>query len=224
MFRLPRPGREEARQQAAAGHPRAGGEAGGVGRHGDRPRQAGGQPTHRPRHDEGSRRQDAAVENSQAGLVAGGRDAAALDRGGCGVSGALGFHQTGAPGAAVRDAKSDRRVHPRALAKGRSPAVARGSARDAHPPGVARPHGAAADAGGSVRVSRRPGTRRLRTSGGPAAGLAALRRENGAAVARLRALRGQQRLPERRIALHVAVARLGHSRLQQQPAVRPIYH
>ena len=53
--------------------------------------------------------------------------------------------------------------------------------------------------------------------------VAALRRAHGHAVARRRALRRHARLPHRQPSRDVAVARLGHRRLQPQPAVRPVH-
>ena len=63
----------------------------------------------------------------------------------------------------------------------------------------------------------------LREGGRSAARLAAIRRADGRALARCRALRRYQRLPVRRRARHVALARLGDRRLQSQPAVRPVH-
>ena len=51
----------------------------------------------------------------------------------------------------------------------------------------------------------------------------ALRRAHGVGLARRRPLRRLQRLPGRRRAHHVAVARLGGEGVQRQPAVRPVH-
>ncbi len=51
----------------------------------------------------------------------------------------------------------------------------------------------------------------------------ALRRADGAGLARRGPLRRHQRLPHRQRPRHVALARLGHRRLQPQPAVRPVH-
>ena len=82
--------------------------------------------------------------------------------------------------------------------------------------------GLAADAGRSRRVPRRQVPRRLREARGRAAGVAALRRADGDALARRGALRRHARLPHRQPARHVALARLGDQRLQPQPAVRSV--
>ena len=65
--------------------------------------------------------------------------------------------------------------------------------------------------------------RRLREGRRPPARLAALRRAHGRSLARRRPLRRHQRLPDRRRARHVALARLGDRRLQPQHAVRPVH-
>ena len=103
-------------------------------------------------------------------------------------------------------------------------AVARGRPDDADPPRDARPDRPAADARGGRRLPRRPVARRLREGRRPAARLAPLRRADGRALARRRPLRRHQRLPDRRRARHVALARLGDRRLQPQHAVRPVHH
>ena len=69
---------------------------------------------------------------------------------------------------------------------------------------------------------RRQVARRLREARRRAARVAALRRAHGDAVARRGALRRHARLPHRQPARHVALARLGHQRLQPQPAVRSV--
>ena len=63
----------------------------------------------------------------------------------------------------------------------------------------------------------------VREGRGPAARLAALRRAHGVPLDGSGALRRQQRLPDRRRARHVAVARLGDRRVQPQHAVRPVH-
>ncbi len=65
---------------------------------------------------------------------------------------------------------------------------------DPDPPGHLRPDRPAADARGDRRLRRRTRRRRLREGGGPAAGLAGLRRALGPALARRRPLRRIDRL------------------------------
>ena len=101
-------------------------------------------------------------------------------------------------------------------------ALARSRQGHAAPPRHLRPDRAAADAGGDRRLPRRPVARRLREARRRAARVAALRRAHGDAVARRGALRRHARLSHRQPARHVALARLGHQRLQPQPAVRSV--
>ncbi len=119
-------------------------------------------------------------------------------------------------------AQSDRSVHPRAARARRAQAVARSRQGDAAAPRHLRPDRPAADAGGGRRVPRRRVARRVREARRRAAAVAALRRADGDAVARRRALRRHARLSHRQPARDVAVARLGHRRVQPQPAVRPV--
>ena len=72
---------------------------------------------------------------------------------------------------------------------------------------------------GGVPQRRFPG--RLREGGGPASRLGALRRADGDRVAGRGPLRRHQRVPDRRRADDVALARLGDRRLQREHAVRP---
>ena len=65
--------------------------------------------------------------------------------------------------------------------------------------------------------------RRLRKGGRSAARLAALRRADGAGLARRGPLCRHARLPHRLRPRHVALARLGDRRVQSQHAVRPIH-
>ena len=65
---------------------------------------------------------------------------------------------------------------------------------------------------------------RLREGGRAAAGVAALRRALGPALARRRPLRRQRRLREGQAALRLGLPRLGHQRLQPRPALRPLHH
>ncbi len=119
----------------------------------------------------------------------------------------------------------DRCFHPGARASRRPPRLAGGGSPHAAAPRLARSHRPAADAGGGGRVCRRHRAGGLRARGRPAARLAALWREMGAALARSRALCGFDRLWQRRAAAeHLAVPRLGHRGLQSQPAVRPLHH
>ena len=119
--------------------------------------------------------------------------------------------------------QSDRSVHPRAARReGLKPSPEADKAtllRRRH----VRPDRPAADARGDRRLPRRPVARRLREAGGRAAAVAALRRAHGDAVARRRPLRRHARLPHRQPPRDVAVARLGHRRLQPQHAVRRVH-
>ena len=87
-----------------------------------------------------------------------------------------------------------------------------------------RPDRPAADARGGRRLPRRPRARRLREAGRAAAGVTALRRALGPALARRRALRRHRRLREGQAARRLVLPRLGHQRLQPRPALRPVRH
>ena len=106
---------------------------------------------------------------------------------------------------------------------GRVEAVAGGRPGDAAPPGHARPDGPAADAGRGRRVSHGPSPDAYEKAVDRL--LASPRYGERMAVDWLDAapLRRHQRLPDRRRAVHVAVARLGDRRLQPQHAVRPLH-
>ena len=96
--------------------------------------------------------------------------------------------------------------------------------RHAHPAGHARSDRPAADARRGRCLPRRRVAGGLREGRRSAARVAALRRADGGPTGSTRpALRRHERLSERRRAVHVAVARLGDRRLQQQPAVRPVH-
>ena len=115
----------------------------------------------------------------------------------------------------------------RAAGAGRARAVAGGQAGDVAAPGELRSHRAAADSAGARRLCRRgAGPRRggVRGGGGPAAGLAALRRAPRDGLAGRGALRRYPRLQQRRPTQHVALAGLGDRRLQREPPVRPLHH
>ena len=88
---------------------------------------------------------------------------------------------------------------------------------------IARSDRAAADAGRARCVPGGQVAERLREGRRSAAAVAALRRAHGVPVAGRGPLRRQQRLPDRRRAVHVAVARLGDRRVQSQHAVRPVH-
>ena len=106
----------------------------------------------------------------------------------------------------------DRFILARLEAAGSSP-VAAGRPADPDPPRHVRPDRAAADARGGRRLRGRPVARRLRPPGRPPAGLAALRRALGAALARRRPLRrhqGLRLLPGRRLPLGLHLPRLRH--------------
>ena len=103
-------------------------------------------------------------------------------------------------------------------------ARAAGRSRRAHPARLLRPDRPAADAGGGRRVRRRHVAERVREAGRPAAGLAALRREVGPALARRGPLRRDERLRARRPqAVRLAVSRLRHPVVQRRQAVRPVH-
>ncbi len=127
-------------------------------------------------------------------------------------------------GARSGGAQSDRQLHHQAARKRRPATFARSTAQDAGAPRELRLDRVAADAGDGRGVRERRRSQRLREARGQAAGLAAIRRAHGDAVARRGAVRRHQRLPERRHALDVALARLDHQRIQPQHAVRPIHH
>ena len=107
-------------------------------------------------------------------------------------------------------------------AKGLKPGAARRPAH-ADPPGDLRPDRPAADARGDRRLPRRSCSRRLRPGRGSAAGLAALRRALGPALARRGPLRRLQRPGrERRLRQRLALPRLRHRRLQPRQALRSV--
>ena len=144
------------------------------------------------------------------------------------VGHALGLYRPGAARSARGQprpvgAQPDRSVHPRAPRTRRAEAVARSRQDDAAAPRDLRPDRPAADAGRGRRVPRRPLARRVREARRCAAAVPALRRADGRAVARRRPLRRHARLPHRQPPRHVALARLGHRRLQPQPALRPVH-
>ena len=78
------------------------------------------------------------------------------------------------------------------------------------------------DARGGRRVSGRRHARRIRGPCRSPAGFAPLRRTDGDGLAGRRPLCRHQRLSERLRPHHVALARLGHRRLQSQSAVRSL--
>ena len=112
---------------------------------------------------------------------------------------------------------------PKWAEKGLTPAAG-ADKRHADPPGVLRPHRPAADARGGRRVRRRRVARRLREAGRSAAGVAALRRALGAALARRGPLRRGPGPHLRREAedAGLALPRLGHRGVQRRHALRPV--
>ncbi|GBL44144.1 hypothetical protein EMGBD4_16430 [Verrucomicrobiota bacterium] len=115
-------------------------------------------------------------------------------------------------------------LHP-AHPSGQEPeAEPRGGPRDPAAPRGARPDRPASVRGRPTSLPDRPVARSLVQGARSPLRLDPLRRAHGGAVARLRALRRQQRFPKRHHPHDVAVARLGHPRLQREQAVRPIHH
>ena len=100
------------------------------------------------------------------------------------------------------------------LARHGPDAVARGVARDADPSRLDRPHRPAADDRRGRCLPGRHERRGLREGRRPAARLAGLRRAHGRRLARRGPLRRLARLPGRRDAADVAVARLGDQGVQ----------
>ena len=155
--------------------------------------------------------------------------AAALDRRRREVGYALGVHGAGTARAAgdAQGPRVGRGTRSTASSSrgssAKAEAVAGGRQGDAAAPRHLRSDGTAADAGRSRRVPGRPLARRVREARRRAAAVAALRRAHGGAVARRGALRRHARLSHRQPARHVAVARLGHRRLQPQSALRPVH-
>ena len=118
--------------------------------------------------------------------------------------------------------ESDRSVRPRAARSGRPRAVAR-SRQGNHPPAChLRSDRTAANARGSRRVPGGSFSRCVREACGRSVAVPALRRTHGHAVARRLAIRRYARLSHRQPPRDVALAGLGHQRLQHQSAVRSI--
>ena len=99
-----------------------------------------------------------------------------------------------------------------------------GGSHHADSPPQSRPDWPAADAGGGGCISRRQERQGVREAGGSAAGVAALRRALGPALARRRPLRRHRRLREGQAAPRLVLPRLGHQRPQPRPALRPVHH
>ena len=102
--------------------------------------------------------------------------------------------------------------------------VARGRPRNLDPPTIAGSHRPVAVAQGSGRIRPRPDAEAYeklvdRLLASPHYG-----ERTGPALARPGPLRRLQWLHHRRQTIHLAVARLGHRRVQSQHAVRPIHH
>ena len=121
-------------------------------------------------------------------------------------------------------AQSDRPLHSRPPGTGGTASGRRGRQGDAAAPRESGPDRPSAHARAGGRVSSGCFAGRLRQGGGPTAGVAALRRAHGVSLDGSGALRRHQRLPDRRAARHVALARLGDRRLQPQSALRPLHH
>ena len=107
-----------------------------------------------------------------------------------------------------------------------SAACRAGRQTDPHPPGHLRPDRPAADAGGDRRLPQGRLARRLRQGGRSAAGLAALRRALGAALARRGPLRRGPgpHLPGPQVPRGLPLPRLAHQGVQRRHALRPLRH
>ena len=86
-----------------------------------------------------------------------------------------------------------------------------------------RPHRPAARAGGCRGVRQRQVAGRLREVRRQAAEVAALGRASRPLLARRRPLRRHARHPLRQLPRDLGLSRLGHRRLQPEPAVRPVH-
>ena len=131
------------------------------------------------------------------------------------------------PAPAVKDAAwrevAHRPLPPRGAGSEGADAGRRRGQADPHPPRPLRPDRPAADArrGGSVRRGHVAG--RVREGGRPAAGVAAVRRAVGPALARRRPVRREHRQDgELQLPARLAVPRLRHRRVQRRQAVRPV--
>ena len=118
----------------------------------------------------------------------------------------------------------DRRVRPGRAGEARPEAGPGGRPPHPGPPAEPRPDRPAADAGGRRGVRQRQVAGRLREVRRQAAGLAALGRAPRPLLARRRPLRRHARHPLRQLPRDLGLPRLGHQRVQQQPAVRPVHH
>ena len=96
----------------------------------------------------------------------------------------------------------------------------------AGPPAAARPHRPAARPGGGRGVRQRFDSAAIgvREARGPADASSRVGRAPRPLLARRRPLRRHARPPLRQLPRDVAVPRLGHRRVQPQPAVRPVHH
>ncbi len=227
LLRLPRPGRPVAQGVLAVRPARVRRRGAGRRRTRRRPRQRRRQRAGPPRF---RRRQapDAAAQDRQTPDASADLPTPSMDRRGRPLRRSLVLHPAGQGRAADGRrrrlaAQPHRPLHP-GPRRGRRPGPgARGRQDHAHPPRHPRPHRPAADAGRGGRLPRGQRTRRLRKGGGPAAGVAALRRTHGPLLARRRPLRRHPRPPPRQLPRNLALPRLGHQRLQRKQAVRPVH-
>ena len=196
---------------------------------GHRSRQARRERADQPHHVRGRRRDHAAAEVAQEAHGGAEGNAEEVDRGGRRVSAALVVHRADAADAARGEGQGvgpqpDRRLHPRRAGEARAEAGAGSGSPHARPPARARPHRPAA--------RRRPTSRRSSTTSRRTAyekfvdkllAIAALGRAPRPVLARRRPLRRHARHPHRQLPRDLGVPRLGHQRLQQESAVRPVH-
>ena len=102
-------------------------------------------------------------------------------------------------------------------------AISRSRQAHSHPPRLSRSHRHSSPSRRSRRLPLRLISQGLRESRRPSPRLTSLRRTHGLPLDGKRPLRRYQRLSNRRSPRNVALARLGHRRLQQKHAVRRVH-
>jgi len=127
----------------------------------------------------------------------------------------LGLPAAGPPGRSRRQgcemaAQRPRPLRPRPAGERRAGAVAGGRPHHAHPPPQPRPRRPAAHGRRGGRLPRRQVGGRLRESGGPAAGVAALRRAVGPPIGSTSPATPTATVREGQAALRLGLPRLGH--------------